>query len=451
LRTALRHAIADRDEQEALSLVLSLAWFWQMRDLRAESRIWTKEATELGPDPFAGPTRPAPPLLQRCTDVPPPIGGELLEEARRQAHLCRFAYMDMEMTWWQSPEGQDRLRAITGTYRADLPQACRTPGNIWYFAVVMTGDMERLHELTDISVATCRELGYDWELALILQLRANLLANRSSWAATGITDADEAIELFTRLGDAWGVAEGLSARGEAHEKLGRFAEAGADYRRARELAEDMGAHSQSTILQVRLAQVLIEQGDTEVGERMLWEALEAGRGTANEARPIARMILASRLAGSDRTAEARAQLDLLREEFEGHEVSFFHSMTIGMEAMIDVTERCAQSALAKAVEAAALARDPLAAVIMPHLAGLQLITAARALVLRGRAGDAAVAARLIGAADAALPEGHIHSTMERTWWGEAKAEARAALGDAAYEREYAEGGGLSVGEATALL
>jgi predicted ATPase/DNA-binding SARP family transcriptional activator len=451
LRTALRHAVAARDEQEAISLVLSLSWFWQMRDLRGESRTWTQATAELGPDPYEGPVRPAPPLLQRCTDVPPPLTGDLLDEARRQVHLCRFAYMDMEMERWRTPEGQARVSAIIDTYRPDLPQACRPPGNIWYFAVVLTGDMERLHRLTDITVRTCRELGYEWELALVLQLRANLLANRSSWAATGIRDADEAIEIFGRLGDDWGVAEGLAARGEAHEKLGRFAEAGADYRRAREAAEEMGSHNQSTILQVRLGQVLIEQGDGETGEKLLWEALESGRGPANEARPIARMILCGQLAGTGRTVEARAQLDLLRQEFEGNEVSFFHSMTIGMEAMIDVTDRRPEAALDKAARAVGLARDPLAAVIMPQLAGLQLITGARALAQRDRDGDAVRAARLIGAADAALPEGHVAGGMERKWWADAEAEARALLGDAVYVREHAAGGGLSVEEAAALL
>ncbi|MFE1952307.1 BTAD domain-containing putative transcriptional regulator [Streptomyces sp. NPDC059524] len=451
LRTALRHAVAARDEQEGLGLVLSLAWFWQMRDLRTDGRTWTREVAALGPDPFAGPARPAPPILERCTDAPPPFAGELLDEARRQLHLCRFATMDMEMDEWRSEAGQERLRIIVDTYRADLPQACRPPGNIWYFAVVMTGDLERLHRLTDITVATCRELGYEWELALVLQLRANLHANRASWAATGIADADESIELFTRLGDEWGVAEALSARGEAHEKLGRFAQAAADFRRAREVAEDMGAHAQSTILQVRLGQVLIELGEAEEGERMLWQALDSARRPANEARPVARMILVGRLASTGRIAEAREQLELLREEFAGQGVNFFHSMLTGMEAMIDVTEGCAESALANVSRAVELAADPLAVIIMPHLMAMQLLTAARALTLRGQDGDTCRAARLIGAADASLPEGHIPNGMERKWRADAEAALRAVLDDADYERERAEGGALSVEEAAALF
>ncbi len=60
LRTALRHAVAARDEQEVVCLVLSLAWYWQMRDLRADALHWADAAAALGPDPFA-PLRPGPP------------------------------------------------------------------------------------------------------------------------------------------------------------------------------------------------------------------------------------------------------------------------------------------------------------------------------------------------------------------------------------------------------
>ncbi|MBO1333230.1 BTAD domain-containing putative transcriptional regulator [Streptomyces sp. VRA16 Mangrove soil] len=448
LRTALRHALATRDEQEALSLVLSLAWFWQMRDLRMDARSWTRDVAALGPDPFAGPARPAPPVEQRCTDIPPPLTGDLLDEARRQVHLSRLGYMDMEMQQWHSEEGQARLKIIRETYRADLPQACRPPGNIWYFAVLMSGQLDKMHDLTDVTVRTCRELGYDWELALVLQLRANILANRSEWAARGLPDADESLELFTRLGDEWGVAEALSARGETYEKLGRYDEAAADYRRARALAEAMGAHAQASILQVRLGQVFVEQGDIAEGERLLCEALDTAHRHANEARPAARMFLVGLLGSTGRTAAAREHLEALRHEFKVADIVFFHAMTVGMEAMLDAVDGRSDAALAGAVRAIDLGSDPLSSVIMPHIAALHLVTAAHALVQQG---DAALAARMIGAADAALPEGHISGRLERDWRADGETVVRAVLDDAAYGREHAEGGGLSVEEATALL
>ncbi|MBF9072610.1 AfsR/SARP family transcriptional regulator [Streptacidiphilus fuscans] len=451
LRTALHRAVDARDEQEAICLVLSLSWFWQMRDLRPDARTWAEATSALGPDPFAGPVRPAPPIFQRCTDTPPPLTGDLLDEARRQVQLHRLAYLDVESEQWQTEEGQARLRAIIDTYRADLPQACRPPGNVWYFAVLFAGRPETLRELSDLTVRTCRELGYVWELALVLETRANLLANRSEWAQEALADADEAIELFARLGDEWGVAEGLSVRGEAHEKLGRLAEAAADYVSAREVAEGMGAHTQVTILQVRLGQVLIDQGEGERGERMLRETLEPSRRLANEARPAARMFLVTRLGETGRLTEAREQLALLREEVTSREAPFVHGVLAGMEAMIDVLDRRPDAALERLEQALALGTDPIVSVIMPHLRATYLLTAARALAQRGDQDDALRAARLVGASDAALPDGHVGTATEQRWRTAAEEEARALLDEVDYDRAYAEGGSLSVEEAAALL
>ncbi|MFE1715480.1 hypothetical protein, partial [Streptomyces sp. NPDC058728] len=61
------------------------------------------------------------------------------------------------------------------------------------------------------------------------------------------------------------------------------------------------------------------------------------------------------------------------------------------------------------------------------------------------------AARLVGAYRRHLPPGHVPVTTERAEAALAEKLARAALGDAAYEAAYAEGGGLTLEEATALI
>ncbi|MFF2507149.1 BTAD domain-containing putative transcriptional regulator [Streptomyces sp. NPDC058067] len=451
LRTALRHATAARDEQEALSLVLSLAWFWQMRDLRVDARNWARETVGLGPDPFAPPAAPAPPLHERCTDNPPPLRGELLVEARREVHLLRLAYMDMEMETWQSEEGEGKLRAIAQAYRPGLPQTCRPPGNLWFYAVMMSGDIDGLWDLADITVKTCRELGYTWELALTLQLRANILANRSDRSGDAVRDADEALDLFTRLGDQWGVAEALSARGEAHERKGAYTEAAADYAAAIEGAELLGAQAQVALLNARLGQALIEEGDGERGEALLRGILDPDKRHANEAWPAARMFLAGRYGATGRIAEAREQLRLLQEEFKAMNFIVFRGFIAGLHAWLDAADGLARKALAGAVDALELARDPLSVVIAPHMPALHLVTAGRALSLSGEAADARDAGRLVGAADGQLPPGHVRSYLERDARESAEAAIRAVLGDRAYEAAYAEGGGLSLDEATALV
>ncbi|MGW3207895.1 BTAD domain-containing putative transcriptional regulator [Streptomyces sp. NPDC001135] len=452
LRTALRHAVAAGDEQEALCLVLSLVGFWQMRDQRIETRTWCEEVMALGPDPFVAPARPAPPLWQRCTDAPPPYTGEVLAEARRGVHLAHLSCMDHDLGTWQTPEAQAKLRAIVETYEPGLPQTCRVPGLLWFFAVMLTGGAERMWTVIDACVQTCRDTpGFEWELALTLQLRANLRANRAEWARNATRDAEESLEIFRRLGDTWGTAEALSARGEAHERQGAYREAAADYRAAIEQAERLGARGQMAVLRARLGSVLMETGDSERGEQLLRDVIASQEGSLNEAMPAARLFLACWLGLTGRIAEAREQLQLLREEFKIAHFVVFDSMILCQEAWLDALDGRAEAALDRCRQAMHLTGDPLAQTIAPHLNSVCLTTAATALAGLDGGSRAADAARCLGAADALLPAGHILSGVELRCHDLTEARIRGVLDEPAYRAAYAEGGGLSLAEATALI
>ncbi|MET9776045.1 BTAD domain-containing putative transcriptional regulator [Streptomyces sp. NPDC006367] len=453
LRTALRHALAERDEQEALSLSLSLVWYWQMRDMRVEARNWLSEIMALGPDPFTEPVSRAEPVWERCTAAPPPMTGEVLAEARRGVHLAHLACMDTELDAWQNPRAQRKLRAIAETYEPGLPQTCFPPGLLWVFAVLLSGDTERLHEIMEASVRTCRETpGYDWELAGVLQMRAQMLANRTDWAGDAARDADEALEIYRRLGDTWGTAEALAARAEAREHRGEYRLAAADYEAAAELAERLGAHAQMDILEARLGSVLLEAGDVERGERMLRAVIARTQDAGHHgAMPAARLYLAGRLGMTGRTAEAREQIRLLRENFTLSRFVVFDAFLLAAEAWIAALEDRNEESLVMIREALERAEEPLSALIAPHLCSGCLTVAAMALARVDGGRRAEDAARCIGAADAALPPGHVAMGLERDARDQAAVRVREALGDEAYETAYAEGGGLSVREAAALV
>ncbi|MET8900660.1 BTAD domain-containing putative transcriptional regulator [Streptomyces sp. NPDC004538] len=453
VRTALRHAIVERDEQEALSLALSLGWYWQMRDLRVEARNWFVEIMALGPDPFAEPVRPALPVWERCTAAPPPMTGEVLAEARRGIHLAHLACMDTELDAWQRPAAQSKLRVIAATYEPGMPQTCRSPGVLWFFAVLLAGDIERLREIQDATVRTCRETpGYEWELAGALQMRANMLANRTDWAGDATRDADESLEIYGRLGDAWGMAEALSGRAEARERTGEYTLAAADYRAAAEHAERLGAHAQVDVLDARLGSVLLEAGDEEEGERILRDVIERNRGAGhNGAMPAARLFLAGHLGMTGRTAEASEQLRLLREEFTIAHFVVFDAFILAAEAWLATLEDRHEECLTKVRQSLERADDPLSAAIAPHMRSAYLTIAAMALARVDGGRRAADGARCMGAAEAMLPPGHVSSGMERDARGRAFERVRSALGAEAYEAAYAEGGRLSPGEAVALV
>ncbi|WP_328870891.1 winged helix-turn-helix domain-containing protein [Streptomyces sp. NBC_00287] len=449
LRTALRHAVAERDEQEALTLVLSLAWYWQMRDLRIEARNWCKEVMALGPDPFAEPVRPARPVWQRCTAEPPPYTGEILAEARRGVHLAHLACMDTELDAWQNPVAQQKLRTIAETYEPGMPQNCRSPGLLVIFAVVLSGDIDRVGRMLDAAVETCRRTpDYEWELAATLQMRANLLANRPEQVSAAARDADESLAIYQRLGDDWGSAEALSARAEARERKGEYLLAAADYEAAIEHARKLGAHAQQAVLTARLGNVLLEGGDSERGERLLRETLAALDGGHNEAMPFCRVALAGWLSITDRVAEAREHIRLLREEFSIAHFIVFDAFILAQEAWLDVSEGLHEEAREKIRRGIEQAEDPLSKAMAPQMISVYLIVAALALAGSGEGVDAA---RCLGAADALLLPGHLHSSLERESRARAVAAVRSVLGDEEYEAGYAEGGGLTAKEAAALV
>lgn len=451
LRTALRHAVAARDEQESLCMVLSLSWYWQMRDLRSDAQQWAEAAASLGPDPFAGPARLAPSLHERCIDAPPPMGPELLDEARREVALIQLAGSDDAMESWSTEPGITRLRVIAATYLPGQPQACRSPGSLWFFAVIFTGALTDLRELLDERVRASREFGYDWELASALQVRANMLANRSDWAGEAHGDADESLAIFRRLGDDWGAAEALSSRGEANEKVGDYTRAAEDYQAAIGYAEKLGAHSQVLVLRTRYAAAITELGRGAEGEAIFREVLVDGRGAGHEGTAFARFFLAMWLGMSGRIDGAREQLAVMREEFGSTPMVFFDAFLLGGEAWLDNQEGRYPEALALSREALERSDDHLSQMVAPHMRLLHLVTAARALGGLGGEREAALAARLLGAARALLPDGHVPTAMERSNTAAAEELARGVVGADAYEAANAEGGGLSLEEATALL
>ncbi|MET8077453.1 BTAD domain-containing putative transcriptional regulator [Streptomyces sp. NPDC005303] len=452
LRSALRRAVAYRDEQEGLCLVLSLAWYWQMRDLRIEARNWSREVQGLGPDPFTEPVRPAAPVWERCTDTPPPWTGEVLEEARRGAHLVHLACMDTELDAWQNQHAQAKLRSIAATYQPGMAQTCRMPGSLWFFAIMLTGDMDRLRDVIKATVDTCRATpGYEWELAAALQWRANLLANRSDWAGDAIQDAEEALEIYERLGDVWGTAEALSARAEAHERKGKWRAAAEDYERAIERAEQLGARAQRSVLNARLGSALLETGEAERGELLLRGVIADQDGARNEAMPASRMFLAGWLGLTGRIPEAREQLRLLRQQFGIAHFVIFDAFILGSEAWLEALDGCYEECLRLTRRALEKSEDPLALTIAPHMRTMYLHTAGLALACADGGARARDGARCLRVGDALLPPGHAPTTIERAVRDRAERELRAVLGDAIYESAYAEGDGLSPEEAAALV
>ncbi|MFF7698505.1 AfsR/SARP family transcriptional regulator [Streptomyces lydicus] len=454
LRTALRRAVAAGDEHEALCLVLSLHWFWWLRDHRSDARHWSAAVAALGPNPFLPPVEPAPELYERPIDAPPPMSPEQLLEARREIRLVALSSLDSDIQALSKPEMQEELAGILAAYRIGMPQTCKVPGVMWHYAVLLTGHFEELAELIDSAVLACRDFGYAWELAYVLQLRSKIFNDRPGGLAQAARDSDEALRIFLRVGDAWGAAEALAGRAETHEKVGAYESAAADYRAAMEHAESLGAHGQTLLLRCRLGAVLIEDGQGDVGEQMLREVLaEAAKGNSGrDTEPFARMALAMRLTMTGRYGEARTELNAVREVFTPRAPDLFVGLLEAAMISLDLDEGHRDEGLLTRIRSALeMLQDRLTRVVAPDLPVVQLLTGARVLMAVRGAPAGRDAARLVGAYDALRGTTHVPAMIIRDDRDRTEAAARALLGDAAFETAYAEGGDLSLEEATALI
>ncbi|WP_338676311.1 BTAD domain-containing putative transcriptional regulator [Streptomyces sp. SCSIO 30461] len=479
LHTALHRATAAGDEDEALCLVLSLAWYWQMRDLRAPARQWSRAVAALGPDPFAAPVVPAEPLRVRVIDTPPPFDAGLREEARRGVRLIGICSMEHRAEDWTTPEQLDRLRGVASAYRPGHPQSCRFPGSLWLYAVLLTGDEERLRRTIDETVRGCAEYGYEWDLGVALQMRANVLVNRGEWPGDARADADRSLGIFERIGDLWGAAGALSARGEARQMRGEFALAAEDFAAAVDRARRLGAESQVPYLHARQAAMLTELGRRDEAEALFRDVLaQTGEGVG-EALPTARLFFSMLLGLDGRTAEAREQLDLLAVDFQSETLAFFDGFRLGALAWIDCLDGRYTEALGHVHAALESAMTPIARMVAPNLVATQLPTAAEALARIGvpvgpadptgpaagtggacdgedgacghEDGAAADAARLLGAHRRLLPAGHVLTALDREGRERAERAARAVLDDACWAAHSAEGESLTAELAVALV
>ncbi|MGW2813450.1 AfsR/SARP family transcriptional regulator [Streptomyces sp. NPDC001415] len=446
ITAALRTAVDGSHEQEALCLVLAMAWFWQLRGRQADARGWAGAVAGLGPDPFVVPVLPAVPLADRCTDRPPPWSEEQLWEARRGVRLMVFAASGGGDTELNSPETVTYLRRIVEAYGSGLPQNSRQPGSVWYFARLLTGEFTGFDRVVDEMVADTRQHGDPWDLAFALLLRAKLL---------GGPDADAALALFERVGDPWGISESLSARGESYERKGRYEEAAVDFERALESVTRIGAHTQVPVFKGRLASARLElartPAETEEAERLLAEAVEESRQFPREDLGTARMLLAQHYGRTDRTVLARCQLQLMEEEFTDLTPDLFHGLVAGMYGWLDCLD-------GKYADAQGRIRDAVrhlesqAYLVAPNLILSQFLSSARAKAALGAAPDGA---RLLGAYDRNSTGresfGFRPLPAESETRRHAEAALRAVLDPAAYERAYAQGAELDVRQAAALV
>ena len=469
-RVALRRAVAAGDEQEASSLLLSLCWFWQLRGYEAEATQWSAAVMALGPgDVLATEPGPSLPLPEGPLDLAPPWSAPVLAEARRAVALCYYLLGQSEGVMAPTEESRQSGARILAAYSPELPQSARLPGLLRVYSVIFTGDFEVLARSVDELVDCCRTFDRTWELAYALQIRCKFSNDQVGGLERARADVQESLDIFTRLGDSWGMAEALAGQAETAAYTGDFALAVAASRRAVELARSVGALQDLPMLLVRLGDSLLGLGESAEGERQLRAGVAAATSNAPRTQGAAfygGIVLALLAMRDGRLAEARAVLEPLGENLA---VSGMGVMFVGMvEAVLgrlDATEGRPYDGLRR-MRAGLAAMD---GHVMSELVGaqmaLQLAPTAAAILYECARADAAGrseedarrepgaarrAAALLGVGGRQLARDAAHH-LERQSLLETAAGLRELLGEQAYAAAYAEGQSLDTAAVAALL
>ncbi|WP_016906802.1 BTAD domain-containing putative transcriptional regulator [Streptomyces xiaopingdaonensis] len=461
VRTALARAVRAGDEEEALCLTLSMTWFWRLRNHSTDAFAWARATADLGPDPFAAPVVPAEDVSEPVNS-PPPLGPELLREARRAVRLMTLADEDAPSRA-ETPEFREVLARVVATYEPGQPQVCRLPGLTWIFAWVLTGRVAELSAVLDATIERCREWGDDWHLAFALHMRARMINEQPGGTEQAVRDSEECLALFVAEGDAWGVAEARSGRGEVRNLRGEYVAAVEDFRAAMECAERLGIEGQLPVFRSRLGAALIETGDPDdaaEGAALLCDALDESSRSHGDDWHFIGVQYAIYLLRFGPVEEAVALLTRMEEELRCRPPAVFRGMVQTLLAWGYAASGQHARALVTLRDALPSIRGALAELISPTLGANQLPVAAWS---HAALGDPELAARLLGAYAQGLP-GLLHlpapsepgrEAVRRTAEATARKALRAAMGheegDAAFEAAFVQGRELSVEEAAELI
>ncbi|MFE1268048.1 BTAD domain-containing putative transcriptional regulator [Streptomyces sp. NPDC058758] len=406
LRGALDSAVSAGEAGTALRLATSLCWYWRLRGRNAEAERSLAAALAVpGPAP-AGPAARATAWLG---GVRLASGGSADPAADYRSALHAYEHV-------HDPLEQARAAWFLGSHLYGIKNASASAA------------------LVDGALARFEEIGDSWGVAAALATRSFHAKLRGDFGAL-LRDGERSLELFRGLGDEWGQLQAMVPLQTRAEIVG-------EYDHARELHHiclDMAVRldlRREVSFQLsglgRIALLTREYGRArDFHERARRIAVEQTDSFGEQYAEIG-LGMGARREGDLDAAEAHMRNVLDTHRRMGYEP--------GMPALILAELGFAAELRGDADRALELQRSGLAAARAtgdPRALALGLEGLAGAVSL---AGDAARAARLLGAAATAragvgvpLPEGEQDDVVRVT------ARVRAALGPEEYEAEYGRG------------
>jgi tetratricopeptide (TPR) repeat protein len=190
----------------------------------------------------------------------------------------------------------------------------------------------------DLALAEARELGDD-RLSANLTFQASLLAERTGQTMMAVAFAEQARELYERIGDQRSLARILNNLGGLNWLLDRTDVAFDLLRDAFELATEIGSTLDAAQAIASLAHVLLGDGQAPAAETAARYALELmeGREDYLEEQGNASLVLGRALLAQERFEDAEAALVVARSRF--HEVSANSAIAATLIVLGDICRR----------------------------------------------------------------------------------------------------------------
>ncbi|GAB2967850.1 BTAD domain-containing putative transcriptional regulator [Saccharothrix stipae] len=397
LRGAVDHAVRRGLTSQALRLVDALAWYWVLRGRLGEARRAFEAVHALG-----------------------------------RTGATTAWHVGIGILTGESADPTGRIEAAL--------RSCPEPHAAWFLghALCEIGDVASAEDLTARALTGFAATGDRWGTAAALSTRAFQRLLRGDLAAAA-RDGERSVALFRDLGDTWGRLRGIRPLAAVAEAFGDYDQAADRVRTGLRLADRLGPWPEVSDLTAGLGRIALLAGDhtraREHHERALHLAAQHGF-RAGEVNARLGLALGARREGDLDTAETLLDTVLAWHD----EVGLTSANALVLAELGFVAELRGD-----ATTAAVRHRQSYAAAVDTG------DPRALALALEGLAGAAdrpAIAATLLGAADAARrSRGAPLPPAERGDVDRITARVTEALGSAAFAGHFARGAALTPDQA----
>ena len=369
IASALRYLAESGRGEQALRMMLALAWYWAVLDRNTEMAAWASVVLEAN----AGADVPELAYARAAlvlTDLAEGPGAETLTWDEVRARLAEISGSLMAAPQPPFP-GLEVLRCMLASFSGDTDAT--------------VGVLERAAQFED-----------PWLHAAVHAAAAGLFEN-----AGDLDQMRAAIDIaypeFVAIGDRWGLSTTLVAMGQLATMDGRLDDAAAAYREAREQTRQLNATDEDVYLHIRLADLEVRRGRFDAARAELDELSQLRPVGGDSERALfatASTVLIAWHTGDHERAlqlaeEVRAELDehAVSTPMLGHLRGVILAATALVSALAGNVEQATADLLTAYPAAIQTEDQPIVAAAGTAVAGW--------LMARGRSADAA---RVLGAA-----------------------------------------------------